>query len=214
MARSRWWNGLQIQLRQSGASRSPFDQDARQAPPFRAGKDSAQLAERAVSDDAATGKFSLTRPTPGQGKAAQQGTRPRNRRRKPPSRNLRAFRPERMSRSLSAREPFLLMRSGLMCWNSNPSSAAAILPGVRRTCFRTQDEIRGFVHMLPCPALPRQARDLLGGLAGERRAATNHPSGAPTPEGTGFPEDLSDDECEAQRVRLSRGRLEDGCAGH
>jgi len=61
------------------------DRDARQAPPFRAGKDSARLAQRAVSDDAATGKLSRKRTTPGQGKvtpaeirAAKRGTRPRN----------------------------------------------------------------------------------------------------------------------------------------
>ena len=65
-------------------------------PPLRAGKDNARLAERAVSDDAATGKLSRTRPTPGQGesnawryercsKALGPGTQP-YRRRKPPSR--------------------------------------------------------------------------------------------------------------------------------
>jgi len=87
-----------------------LDRDARQASPFRAGKDSAWPAERAVSDDAATGNLSRTRPTPGQGESnacgdtssaarhsAQEPSR--TRRRKPPSRNLRAFRPERMSRS-------------------------------------------------------------------------------------------------------------------
>ena len=49
------------------------DRDGRQAPPFWAGKDTARLAERAVSDDAATGKVSRTRPGPGQGESNASG---------------------------------------------------------------------------------------------------------------------------------------------